>query len=96
MMGHQGGVQDKLFYSFNLDDHVPQSHLLRGIDRVFDLRDLRHHRWFCRLGLEDEVPDHSTFSKNRHGPFRDSDALRHVFGWPLQAALPSMPTQPTT
>jgi transposase len=43
MMGHQGGVQDKLFYSFNLDDHVPQDHLLRGIDRVFDLRDLRHH-----------------------------------------------------
>ena len=43
MMGHQGGVQDKLFYSFNLDDHVPQSHLLRGIDRVFDLDDLRHH-----------------------------------------------------
>lgn len=43
MMGHQGGVQDKLFYSFNLDDHVPQSHLLRGIDRVFDLSDLRHH-----------------------------------------------------
>jgi IS5 family transposase len=34
---------------------------------------------FCRLGLEDPVPDHSTFSKNRHGRFRDSDALRHVF-----------------
>jgi len=125
MMGHQGGVQDKLFYSFNLDDHVPRSHLLRGIDRVFDLSDLRHHlapfyshtgrpsidpelmmrmlvvgycfgvrserrlceeihlnlayRWFCRLGLEDAIPDHSTFSKNRHGRFRDSDALRHVF-----------------
>ena len=25
------------------------------------------------------VPDHSTFSKNRHGRFRDSDLLRHVF-----------------
>ena len=25
------------------------------------------YRWFCRLGLEGEVPDHSTFSKNRHG-----------------------------
>src|SRR5207253_4043888 len=35
--------------------------------------------WFCRLGLEDAVPDHSTFSKNRHGRFRDSDAFRHVF-----------------
>jgi transposase len=37
------------------------------------------YRWFCRLGLEDAVPDHSTFSKNRHGRFRDSEALRHVF-----------------
>ncbi len=37
------------------------------------------YRWFCRLGLEDAVPDHSTFSKNRHGRFRDSDLLRHVF-----------------
>jgi transposase len=34
------------------------------------------YRWFCRLGLEDQVPDHSTFSKNRHGRFRDSDTLR--------------------
>ncbi len=37
------------------------------------------YRWFCRLGLEGEVPDHSTFSKNRHGRFRDSDLLRRVF-----------------
>jgi transposase len=37
------------------------------------------YRWFCRLGLEGEVPDHSTFSKNRHGRFRESDLLRHVF-----------------
>ncbi|CAN7317827.1 transposase [Trinickia sp. LjRoot230] len=125
MMGRQGGVQDQLFYSFNLDEHVPRTHLLRGIDRYFDLRGLREHlaphysntgrpsidpelmirmlivgycfgirserrlceevhlnlayRWFCRLGLEDAVPDHSTFSKNRHGRFRDSGALRHVF-----------------
>ncbi len=28
------------------------------------------YRWFCRLGLEDRVPDHSTFSVNRHGHFR--------------------------
>ncbi|MFT0548049.1 IS1182 family transposase [Allopusillimonas ginsengisoli] len=125
MMGQQTGVQDRLFYSFNLDDHVPSTHMLRGIDRFFDLGDLRKHlapfyshtgrpsidpelmvrmlivgycfgirserrlceevhlnlayRWFCRLGLEDAVPDHSTFSKNRHGRFRDSEALRHVF-----------------
>ena len=37
------------------------------------------YRWFCRLGLEDRVPDHSTFSVNRHGRFRESDLLRTVF-----------------
>lgn len=125
MMGQRGGTQDKLFYSFNLDDHVPRDHLLRGIDQVLDLGGLRKHlapfyshtgrpsidpelmirmlivgycfgirserrlceevhlnlayRWFCRLDLEDAVPDHSTFSKNRHGRFRQSDVFRHVF-----------------
>lgn len=125
MMGQQGGSQDRFFYSFNLDDHVPRNHLLRGIDRFFDLSELRQHlapfyshtgrpsidpalmirmlivgycfgirserrlceevhlnlayRWFCRLDLEDAVPNHSTFSKNRHGRFRESDAFRHVF-----------------
>ena len=125
MMGHGSGGHRRLFYSFNLDDHVPADHLLRGIDRYLDLGDLRRHltpfyshtgrpsvdpelmvrmlivgysfgirserrlceeihlnlayRWFCRLGLEDAVPDHSTFSKNRHGRFRESEAFRHVF-----------------
>jgi len=125
MMGQQGGGQEQLFYSFNLEAHVPQDHLLRGIDRFVDLSELREHlapfyshtgrpsidpelmirmllvgycfgirserrlceevhlnlayRWFCRLGLEEAIPDHSTFSKNRHGRFRDSDTLRHVF-----------------
>ena len=37
------------------------------------------YRWFCRLDLTDRVPDHSTFSKNIHGRFRDSDLLRHLF-----------------
>lgn len=37
------------------------------------------YRWFCRLGLEDKVPDHSTFSVNRHGRFRDGDVLRQFF-----------------
>lgn len=37
------------------------------------------YRWFCRLDLDDAVPDHSSFSKNRHGRFRDSDLLRDVF-----------------
>src|SRR5262245_1965926 len=125
MMGQQKGGQEKLFYSFNLEDHVPQDHLLRGIDDCLDLSGLRQHlaehyshtgrpsvdpelmirmliigysygirserllcdevhlnlayRWFCRLGLEDAVPDHSTFSKNRHGRFRESGVFRWVF-----------------
>ncbi|KIC09723.1 transposase [Leisingera sp. ANG-M1] len=37
------------------------------------------YRWFCRLDLIDRVPDHSTFSKNRHGRFRESELLRHLF-----------------
>jgi len=37
------------------------------------------YRWFCKLGLEDDIPDHSSFSKNRHGRFRESDVLRLVF-----------------
>ena len=124
MMG-QATVQDQLFYAFDLEGHVPQGHLLRGVDRFLDLSELRQHlapfyshtgrpsidpelmirmlvigycmgirsewrlceevhlnlayRWFCRLGLEDRVPDHSTFSKNRHGRFRQSDAFRFVF-----------------
>lgn len=125
MMGQQGGNQERLFYSFSLEDHVPVDHLLRSIDRFLDLSELRQHlaghysntgrpsidpelmirmlvigycfgirserrlceevhlnlayRWFCRLGLEDKIPDHSTFSKNRHGRFRESDTFRHVF-----------------
>jgi transposase len=125
MMGQHSGTQDRLFYSFNLDAHVPADHLLRGIDRFLDLTELRQHlapfyshtgrpsidpelmvrmllvgycfgirserrlceevhlnlayRWFCRLGLEDAVPDHSSFSKNRHGRFRDSDVFRQLF-----------------
>src|SRR2546426_814079 len=125
MMGQRSGGQKRLFYSFNLDDHVPSDHLLRGINRYLDLSELRHHlapfyshtgrpsidpelmvrmlivgysfgirserrlceevhlnlayRWFCRLGLEDAVPNHSTFSKNRHGRFRESEAFRQVF-----------------
>jgi transposase len=133
MMGQRGGKQDRLFYSFNLDDHVPANHLLRGIDHFLDLSDLRAYlapfyshtgrpsidpelmirmlivgycfgirserrlceevhlnlayRWFCRLGLEDEVPEHSTFSKNRHGRFRESEAFRHVFETVLQRCM---------
>src|SRR6202035_4780820 len=44
-------------------------------------------RWFCRLGLDGAVPDHSTFSKNRHGRFRDSDLLRRLFETVLQRCI---------
>ena len=133
MMGQQGNGQDRLFYSFNLDDHVPQNHLLRGMHQFLDLSELRGHlapfyshtgrpsidpelmirmlivgycfgirserrlceevhlnlayRWFCHLGLEDIVPDHSTFSKNRHGRFRESETFRHVFETVLQRCM---------
>ena len=43
MMGCQTGTQDKLFYAFNLEEYVPQDHLLRGIDQYFDLGELRQH-----------------------------------------------------
>jgi transposase len=37
------------------------------------------YRWFTRLGFDQEIPDHSTFSKNRHGRFRQSGVFRKVF-----------------
>ncbi|GEM72024.1 transposase [Sphingomonas sp. NPDC019816] len=37
------------------------------------------YRWFCRLAPGDKVPHHSTFSKNRHGRFRDADVFRILF-----------------
>src|SRR2546421_11293792 len=45
------------------------------------------YRWFCRLELDDRVPDHSTFSVNRHGRFRDSDILRQVFEAVVRACM---------
>jgi transposase len=45
------------------------------------------YRWFCRLGLNGQVPDHSTFCKNRHGRFRQSDLLRRVFETVLRRCI---------
>jgi transposase len=45
------------------------------------------YRWFCRLGLNGAVPDHSTFSKNRHGRFRESDVLRQLFEATVAACM---------
>jgi len=133
MMGERTVMQEALFYSFSLERHVPEDHLLRRIDRFVDLSGLREHlrpyysetgrpsidpeliirmlligyclgirserrlceevhlnlayRWFCRLGLDGAVPDHSTFSKNRHGRFRDSDLLRRLFEASVERCL---------
>jgi len=133
MMGRNDKPQKPLFYTFNLDELVPQDHLLRKIDHFLDLSDLHEHlasyyshtgrpsvdpelmirmliigyclgirserrlceevklnlayRWFCRLSIEDQVPDHSTFSKNRNGRFREAEVLRHVFEQVLQSCI---------
>ena len=45
------------------------------------------YRWFCRLDLDDKVPDHSTFSVNRHGRFRDCDLFRQIFEAVVRACM---------
>jgi len=125
MMGRLKHDQEQFFYSFRLDEAVPDDHPVRGIACVLDLswvhaelapfyprtgrpsidpelmirlliigyvfairseralcRDVRvnlAYRWFCKLGIEDGIPDHSVFSRARHERFRQSDALRRVF-----------------
>jgi IS5 family transposase len=54
---------------------LPLRFVQATLEHVFGPMD----RWFCRLGLDGEVPDHSTFSKNRHGRFRDCDLFRRIF-----------------
>lgn len=135
MMGRQTGDQSHLFYLFNLEDRIPERHLLRRINPIVTrlLAELREtlksfysgigrpsidpelmlrmlivgycygirferrlceevelhlaYRWFCRLDLEDTVPDHSTFSVNRHGRFRDSDIFRQLFEAVVRACM---------
>ncbi|HEY4818324.1 MAG TPA: transposase [Candidatus Acidoferrum sp.] len=45
------------------------------------------YRWFTRLSFDQEIPDHSTFSKNRHGRFRQSGVFRKVFEEIVQRCL---------
>ena len=133
MMGPRQEAQGALFYRFSIDDHVPDDHALRAIDRFVDLSGVRPllapfysasgrpsidpelmirmlllgycqgigserrlceevhlnlaYRWFCKLDLTDPVPDHSTFSKNRYGRFRDSGIFRHLFEKVLQRCI---------
>ena len=43
MMGPKQEAQAALFYEFSLEEHVPQDHLLRSIDRFVDLSSIRVH-----------------------------------------------------
>ena len=124
MMGHHAR-SEALFYYFRLEDQVPETHLLRLIDKhiSFDfvreqlkdsysengrpsidpelllrilligylygitserklVEELRMHlawRWFTGLGFDQEIPHHSTFSKNRHGRFQQSKLFEQLF-----------------
>src|SRR6201984_2901006 len=124
MMG-QHDRSEALFYYFRLEDQVPETHLLRLIDKHINfefvrrqvkssysetgrpsidpelllrllligylygitserklVEELRMHlawRWFTGLGLDQEIPHHSTFSKNRHGRFQESKLFEQLF-----------------
>ena len=43
MLGPKQEAQGALFYEFSIDNHVPQDHLLRSIDRFVDLSSIRPH-----------------------------------------------------
>jgi transposase len=45
------------------------------------------YRWFCGLGIEDRIPDHSAFTRARNERFRDSDILRRVFERVVEACI---------
>jgi transposase len=124
MMG-QHDRSEALFYYFRLEDQVPESHLLRLIEKHISfafvreklkdsysdtgrpsidpelllrilligylygitserklVEELRMHlawRWFTGLGFDQEIPHHSTFSKNRHGRFQESKLFEELF-----------------
>src|SRR3954470_21535760 len=133
MMGRLKSEQAQLFYQFQLDDAVPEDHLVRKIDTALDLSWLRSelaphyssigrpsidpelmirmlvvgyvfairserlicrevqvnlaYRWFCKLGIEEAIPDHSAFSRARNERFRDGDVFRHMFERVVEACI---------
>jgi transposase len=133
MMGRLNTDQGRLFYSFCLDEVVPDDHLVREIAAVLDLswvhaelaayysplgrpsidpvlmirmlivgyvfairserllcREVRvnlAYRWFCGLGIEDKIPDHSAFSRARNVRFREGDVFRRVFERVVKACI---------
>jgi transposase len=124
MMG-QHDRSEALFHYFRLEDQVPETHLLRLIEKHISfgfvrqqlkdrysemgrpsidpelllrilligylygitserklVEELRMHlawRWFTGLGFDQEIPHHSTFSKNRHGRFQESKLFEQLF-----------------
>ena len=124
MMG-QHDRSEALFYYFRLEDHIPENHVLRLIDKHISfafvreklkasysdagrpsldpelllrilligylygisserklVEELRMHLawgWFTGLGFDQEIPHHSTFSKNRHGRFQESKLFEQLF-----------------
>jgi transposase len=124
MMG-QHARSEALFYYFRLEDHIPENHLLRLIDKHISFAFVRERladsysdtgrpsidpelllrilligylygitserklveelsmhlawRWFTGLGFDQEIPHHSTFSKNRHGRFQESKLFEELF-----------------
>jgi transposase len=124
MMGHHDR-SEALFYYFRLEDHIPENHLLRLIDKHISFEFVRQQlkdsysetgrpsidpelllrilligylygitserrlveelgmhlawRWFTALGFDQEIPHHSTFSKNRHGRFQQSQLFEQLF-----------------
>src|ERR1700719_539044 len=133
MMGRLKRDQEHLFYSFRLDEVVPDDHLVRAIAAVLDLswvhadlaiyyakigrpsidpvlmirmlivgyvfairseralcREVQvnfAYRWFCGLGIEDKIPDHSVFSRARNERFGDHDIFRRVFERAVAACI---------
>ncbi len=133
MMGRLKREQAQLFYSFCLDEAVPDDHAVRAIADLLDLswvhgelapyysllgrpsidpvlmirmlivgyvfairseralcREVQvnlAYRWFCRLSIEDRIPDHSAFSRARNERFRDSDIFRSVFERVVEACI---------
>src|SRR5713226_4448469 len=125
IMMRQHDRSEALFYYFRLEDQVPETHLLRLIEKHISfafvrerlkasysdtgrpsidpelllrilmigylygitserklVEELRMHlawRWFTGLGFDQEIPHHSTFSKNRHGRFQESKLFEQLF-----------------
>jgi transposase len=124
MMG-QHDRSEALFYYFRLEDQVPETHVLRLIEKHISFAFVRERlkasysdpgrpsidpelllrillmgylygitserklveelgmhlawRWFTGLGFDQEIPHHSTFSKNRHGRFEESKLFEELF-----------------